>query len=72
MSKSLDSTQQGWTVWEGELYALREALHHFRSIVGGCHIILSTDHLNNILVSIVTGLARSLYENSFGELVFIN
>ena len=58
MSKSLDATQQGWTVWEGELYALREALHHFRSIVGGCHIVLSTDHLNNILVSAVTELRQ--------------
>jgi hypothetical protein len=43
MSKSLDATQRNWTVWEGELYACRESLYHFRAIVGACHVVLATD-----------------------------
>ena len=50
-SKSLDPTQQRWTVWEGEMYALREGLYHFRGIVGGCFIVLGPEHLNDLLVN---------------------
>ena len=39
------------------MFALREALHHFRDVVQGAHIVIGTDHLDNILVS-TTGELR--------------
>ena len=56
-SKSLDRTQRNWTVWEGELFAVREGLFHTRDICAGCHIIVCTDRLNN-LVSASTELRQ--------------
>ena len=36
-SKSLSEQQSRWTVWEGELFALRESLHFFKDVVQGAH-----------------------------------
>lgn len=49
-SKSLDKTQQNWSVWEGELYSAREGLHHLRDIVALMHVMIGTDHLNNLII----------------------
>ena len=56
-SKSLSEQQSRWTVWEGELFALREALHFFKDIILGAHVVLGTDHLNNCMTS-TTGEMR--------------
>ena len=56
-SKSLSDQQSRWTVWEGELFAIREALQFFRDIVQGAHIVIGTDHLNNVLTT-TTGELR--------------
>ena len=56
-SKSRTEQQSRWTVWEGELFALREALHFFKDLVQGTHIVLGTDHLNNCMTS-TTGEMR--------------
>ena len=58
MSKSLDATQRNWIVWEGELYAVRESMYHFRSIISGFVVVVGTDRLNSFLVSSVTELRQ--------------
>ena len=50
--KSSEKTQRKWTTWEGELYSIREGLCHNRDIVAGCHVVIGTDHVNNIIINI--------------------
>ena len=56
--KSLDKTQHNWTTWEGELYSISEGLYHNRDIVPGCHVVIGTDHLKNIIVNVQSELRQ--------------
>ena len=53
----MSEQQARWTVWEGELFAIREALYFFKGLVQGYHIVLGPDHLNNVMNS-TTGTMR--------------
>ena len=40
-----------WTIWEREIFAAVEVLHHFVSVLGGMFVIFHTDHLNSTVMA---------------------
>ena len=50
-SRSLNRTQQNWTVWERELLSALEAALFFSAIISGCAVTVHTDHLTSTLLN---------------------
>ena len=50
-SRALSGAQLNWTVWEQELYSVRESTYSWRAWITGTHCQIYPDCLNNLVVT---------------------